>query len=116
VSAADVDMALSLPPTGGTDDTAATGGTPFSPANITAMATAGGTTYTTATDWGASGDSVVGGQQVNGVSCVSATQCWVVGANGVILATANGGTTFTAETSSTTQLLAAVSCVSTTHC
>ena len=53
-------------------------------------------------------------QALDGVSCVSATQCWVVGANGVILGTVNGGTTWTSETSGTTQLLAAVSCVSTT--
>ena len=91
VSAADVGMALSLPPTGGTDDTAATGGTAFSPANITAMAGVGGTTYTTTTAWGASGGSVVGGQQVNGVSCISASQCWVATQSGAIWISTNGG-------------------------
>ncbi len=40
-SAADVDMALSLPPTGGTDNTAGTGGSAFTAANLTAMSAAG---------------------------------------------------------------------------
>ena len=60
--------------------------------------TNGGTTWTAQT----SGST----QELNAVDCVSTTQCWVVGAGGVILATTNGGTTaWTAQTSGTTQVL-----------
>ena len=96
-SASAVDMALSLPATGGTDDTAGTGGTAFSGpytqsgTNLYAMATAGGTTYTTKTAWGSSGTTVVGNQQVNGLSCVTADQCWAVTQSGDIWVTSNGG-------------------------
>jgi photosystem II stability/assembly factor-like uncharacterized protein len=108
VSAADVDMALSLLPTGGTDDTAATGGTAFTAANLTAMSVAGGTTYTTTTNWGASPGSVVGGQQVNGVSCVGASQCWVATQNGDIWMSTNGGYGWTEQTVPGTAALAAI--------
>jgi photosystem II stability/assembly factor-like uncharacterized protein len=107
-SAADVDMALSLPPAGGTDDTVGTGGTPFSPANIIAMATAGGTPYTTTTDWGASGGPVVGGQQVDGVSCVSASQCWVATQSGDIWMSTNGGYGWAQQTVPGTAALGAI--------
>ena len=76
VPPADVDMALSLPPTGGTDDTIGTGGTAFTAANLTAMATAGGTTYTTTTNWGATA-TLAGGQEPDWMGCVSTSQCWL---------------------------------------
>jgi photosystem II stability/assembly factor-like uncharacterized protein len=98
VLAADVDMALSLPPTGGVDDTVGTGGTAFSSANLAAMALAGdGKTYTTTTSWGSATTTVLDGEQVNGLSCASATQCWAVTASGDVWATTDGGNTWTEE-------------------
>jgi photosystem II stability/assembly factor-like uncharacterized protein len=98
VSAADVDMALSLPPTGGVDDTVGTGGTAFSSTSLAAMALAGdGKTYTTTTSWGSATTTVLDGEQVNGLSCASATQCWAVTASGDVWATADGGNTWTEE-------------------
>ncbi|MGO8687740.1 MAG: WD40/YVTN/BNR-like repeat-containing protein [Candidatus Dormibacteria bacterium] len=94
VSATDLDMALSLPPTGGTDDTVGTGGTAFTAANLTAMSVAGGPTYTTTTGWGSAGTTVLDSQQVNGLSCASATQCWAATASGDVWATGDGGYTW----------------------
>jgi len=99
-SAADVDMALSLPPTGGIDDTIGTGGTAFTAANLAAMATAGGTTYTTTTNWGAAA-TVAGGQEPDWMGCVSTSQCWLYTGSGYIWVTTNGGESWTEETTPT---------------
>ncbi len=96
-SAVDVDMALSLPPTGGTDDTSGTGGTAFTAANLAAMSVAGGVTYTTAYQWGGGGAQIMGNAQIFGVSCVNTSQCWAVGQGGAIWYTSNFGTTWTEE-------------------
>jgi photosystem II stability/assembly factor-like uncharacterized protein len=95
--ASDVDMALSLPPTGGIDDTIGTGGTAFTAANLTAMATAGGTTYTTTTNWGAA-PTLAGGQEPDWMGCVSTSQCWLYTNQGNIWITTNGGESWTEET------------------
>jgi photosystem II stability/assembly factor-like uncharacterized protein len=113
VSAADVDMALSLPPTGGVDDTVGTGGTAFSSTSLAAMVLAGdGKTYTTTTSWGSATTTVLDGDQVNGLSCASATQCWAVTASGDVWATTDGGNTWTEETVPTSHTLYAVDFVS----
>jgi photosystem II stability/assembly factor-like uncharacterized protein len=97
VPPADVDMALSLAPTGGTDDTAGTGGTPFSGASLTAMANAGGATYKTTTNWGAAA-TAAGGQEPDWMGCVSTSQCWLYTGSGDIWATTTGGESWTEET------------------
>jgi photosystem II stability/assembly factor-like uncharacterized protein len=94
---ADVDMALSVPPSAGIDDTIGTGGTAFTPANITAMATAGGTAYTTTTNWGAA-PALAGGQGPDWMGCVSTSQCWLYTYQGDIWVTTNGGESWTEET------------------
>jgi len=53
---------------------------------------------------------------LNDVACVSATQCWTVGAAGTIRVTANGGTTWTAQTSGTANALNGIACASATQC
>jgi photosystem II stability/assembly factor-like uncharacterized protein len=95
--AADVDMALSLDPTAGTDDTIGTGGTLFTQASLIAMQTAGGTTYTTTTNWGAT-PTLAGGQGPDWMGCVSTSQCWLYTYQGDIWATTNGGESWTEET------------------
>jgi hypothetical protein len=50
------------------------------------------------------------------VVCLSATQCWAVGAGGVIRVTSNGGTSWAAQTSGTASALNGVACVSATQC
>jgi photosystem II stability/assembly factor-like uncharacterized protein len=54
-------------------------------------------------------------QTLVGVSFVSATQGWVVGAGGTILTTTNGGTTWTPQTSNTTIVLRDVHFISNTQ-
>lgn len=95
--ATDVDMALSLPPTGGIDDTIGTGGTAFTGANLTAMQTVGGTSYTTTTNWGAAA-TLAGGQEPDWMGCVSTSQCWLYTNQGDIWVTTNGGESWTQET------------------
>ncbi|MGO8687739.1 MAG: YCF48-related protein [Candidatus Dormibacteria bacterium] len=97
VPPADLDMALSLAPSAGTDDTIGTGGTNFSAANLTAMAAAGGTTYTTTTNWGATA-TLAGGQEPDWMGCVSTSQCWLYTNQGDIWATTTGGESWTEET------------------
>lgn len=92
---ADIDMALSLPPTGGTDDTGTA--TTFTAANLTAMATAGGTTYTDTTNWGAAA-TLLGGQTPDWMGCANTSQCWTYTYQGYIWASTNGGATWTEET------------------
>ncbi|HYA00217.1 MAG TPA: YCF48-related protein [Candidatus Binatia bacterium] len=118
---ADIDMALSLPPTGGTDNTAGTGGTaltgPYTQTgtNLYAMATAGGTSYTTTTAWGGANANPLAGDQVNGVDCVSTTQCWVVTQDGAIWASSDGGYTWTQQYSPGQQLNG-IDCVNASDC
>ena len=101
--AADVDIALSLPPTGGIDDTIGTGGTAFtgpytqSGTNLYAMATAGSTPYTTTTNWGAAA-TLLGGQSPDWMGCANASQCWAYTYQGYIWASTNGGESWTEET------------------
>ena len=101
--AADVDMALSLPPTGGTDDTIGTGGTAFtgpytqSGTNLYAMATAGATPYTTTTNWGATA-TLLGGQSPDWMGCANASQCWAYTYQGYIWMSTSGGQSWTEET------------------
>jgi photosystem II stability/assembly factor-like uncharacterized protein len=114
--APDVDMALSLPPTGGTDHSAGTGGTAFTTANLTAMATAGGAAYTATTNWGGTAAQEIGGDQGNGVSCASATQCWVVSQDRSIWATSDGGWSWTQQATEGGSTLQGVDCISTTQC
>jgi photosystem II stability/assembly factor-like uncharacterized protein len=92
----DVDMALSLPPTGGTDDTgtAAT----FSTTSLAAFAVAGDTkSYTDTTNWGAAA-TLLGGQSPDWMGCANASQCWTYTYQGYIWASTNGGATWTQET------------------
>lgn len=97
VATPSVDMALSLPPTGGIDDTIGTGGTAFTAANLTAMATAGGTTYTDTTNWGAAA-TLLGGQSPDWMGCANASQCWAYTYQGYIWVSTNGGASWTEET------------------
>jgi photosystem II stability/assembly factor-like uncharacterized protein len=97
VATPSIDMALSLPPTGGTDDTIGTGGTAFTAANLTAMATAGGTTYTTTNNWGAAA-TLLGGQSPDWMGCANISQCWTYTYQGYVWASTNGGATWTEET------------------
>ncbi|MGD0834887.1 MAG: YCF48-related protein [Candidatus Dormibacteria bacterium] len=97
-SAADLDMALSLPSTAGVDDTIGTGGTNFSATSITAMSVAAdGKTYTTTTAWGATA-TVAGGQGPDWMGCVNTSQCWLYTYQGDVWATTNGGQSWTEET------------------
>jgi hypothetical protein len=109
---ADVDMALALPPTGGTDDTVGTGGTNFSSTNLAAMSAAGGTTHTTTTGWGSATTTVLDGQQVNGLSCASATKCWAATQSGAIWATVDGGYTWTQQMAPSNHPLSGVDFIS----
>src|ERR1035438_7726875 len=102
--AADVDMALSLPPTGGTDDTIGTGGSAFtgpytqSGTNLYATSLAGdGHTYTGPTNWGATA-TLLGGQEPDWMGCANSSQCWAYSYQGYIWASTNGGETWTEET------------------
>jgi photosystem II stability/assembly factor-like uncharacterized protein len=102
--AADVDMALSLPPTGGTDDTIGTGGSAFtgpytqSGTNLYAMSLAGdGHTYTGTTNWGATA-TLLGGQEPDWMGCANSSQCWAYSYQGYIWASTNGGETWTEQT------------------
>jgi|GEM_PF-2189792 photosystem II stability/assembly factor-like uncharacterized protein len=98
-----VDTALSLPPTGGIDDTIGTGGTAFtgpytqSGTNLYAMATADGTTYTDTTNWGATA-TLLGGQTPDWMGCANSSQCWAYSYQGHIWASTNGGETWTEQT------------------
>jgi photosystem II stability/assembly factor-like uncharacterized protein len=96
VTTPDVDMALSLPPTGGTDDTgtAAT----FSTTSLAAFAVAGdGKTYTDTTNWGAAA-TLLGGQEPDWMGCANSSQCWAYSYQGHIWASTNGGETWTEQT------------------
>ncbi len=101
--AADVDMALSLDPTSGIDDTIGTGGTTFSQAQLTAVSTAnysapnGTTYYTDSTNWGAAA-TLLGGQSPDWMGCANASQCWAYTYQGNIWASTNGGASWTEET------------------
>jgi len=95
VATPSVDMALSLPATGGTDATGTA--TAFTAANLTAMATAGGTTYTDTTNWGAAA-TLVGGQSPDWMGCASASQCWVYTYQGYIWSSSSGGASWTEQT------------------
>jgi hypothetical protein len=55
-----------------------------------------------------------GNNTLNGISCPSTTICFAVGSNGTIVATSNGGTTWTAQTSGTPYDLKTISCPSAT--
>lgn len=92
-----VDMALSLPPTGGTDDSSGTGGISFTAPNLSAMSVKDGVTYTTASTWGGGGAVPMENDQVNGVSCVTTTLCWAVGNSGAIWSTTDGGYTWSEQ-------------------
>jgi photosystem II stability/assembly factor-like uncharacterized protein len=94
--AADVDMALSLDPMGGTDDTgtAAT----FSATSLAAFAVAGDSkTYTGTTNWGATA-TLLGGQTPDWMGCANSSQCWAYSYQGHIWASTNGGETWTEQT------------------
>jgi photosystem II stability/assembly factor-like uncharacterized protein len=95
VATPSVDMALSLEPTAGTDDT----GTAytFTAANLAAMAAADGTSYTTNTNWGAAA-TLLGGQSPDWMGCANAGQCWAYTYQGYIWGSTNGGATWTEET------------------
>ncbi|MGA3183597.1 MAG: hypothetical protein ABSE52_03235 [Candidatus Dormibacteria bacterium] len=95
--AADVDMALSLDPTSGIDDTIGTGGTSFSGASLTAMQTAGGATYAATNTWGAAA-TLLGGQTPDWMGCANTSQCWAYTYQGHIWASTNGGATWTEQT------------------
>jgi photosystem II stability/assembly factor-like uncharacterized protein len=98
VATPDADMALSLPPTSGSDDTAgAAAGTAFSPDNLTAMEGAADSTYTTANNWGAT-VTLAGGAEPDWMSCISASTCWLYTDVGNIWATTNGGESWIPET------------------
>jgi photosystem II stability/assembly factor-like uncharacterized protein len=116
VPAADIDMALSLPPTAGIDDTAGTEGTAFTAADLTAMSTATGSTYTTAHDWGGTAAEQLGGDDAEAVSCPSTTQCWAVSSEGDIWVTSDGGESWTEQESYDGVSFYGVDCVSTSEC
>lgn len=93
----DMEMALSLPPVGGSDDTSGAGGTAFTAADLTSMSTADGTGYTTATPWGGARTSPLDNQTVTGLSCISSAQCWASTGQGWVWVTADGGATWTPQ-------------------
>jgi photosystem II stability/assembly factor-like uncharacterized protein len=106
-SAADLDMALSLPATSGTDDTGTA--TPFtgpyttSGTSLYAMSTAnyvagsGTTYYTDSANWGAAA-TLLGGQSPDWMGCANASQCWAYTYQGDIWVSTNGGASWTEET------------------
>ena len=55
-------------------------------------------------------------EDLNAISCLSDTHCFVVGDAGTIFSTTDDGSTWTTQTSGTTEDLRAISCLSTTHC
>jgi photosystem II stability/assembly factor-like uncharacterized protein len=95
VNTPDVEMALSLDATGGTDDTGTA--TTFSQASLNAMAKADGTTYTDLTAWGATA-TLLGGQSPDWMGCADPTSCWAYTYTGYIWHSTNGGETWTEET------------------
>jgi len=93
---ADEDMALSLDPTAGTDDTGTA--TAFSSTSIAAFAVAGdGKTYTDTTAWGATA-TLLGTQDPDWMGCANTAQCWAYTYQGYIWGSTNGGETWTEET------------------
>ena len=56
------------------------------------------------------------GNGLNSISCPTTAVCFVVGDVGTILATTNGGSTWTGEASPTTRTLRGISCPNTTTC
>lgn len=117
-----IDMALSLPPTSGTDATAGGGAaTPLSAANLSAMSVAGdGSAYTTTGPWG--GLTALSLATIDAASCASAARCWVGGSTGGggtggVWMTGDGGATWTQQTlPGRTGTLLGLTCVSATQC
>jgi hypothetical protein len=95
VPPANVDMALQLDATGGTDATGTA--TAFTAANLNAMAKADGTSYESGTNWGAA-VTLVGGQSPDWMGCSDASQCWAYTYQGYIWVTTTGGSSWTEET------------------
>ncbi len=90
-----VDMALSMPPTSGTDSTGAA--VTFTSTNLTAMSTVDASGYTTAHNWATTAS--FGGTQMEGLYFVDGSDGWAVGQAGAIYASTDGGGTWTAQTS-----------------
>jgi len=101
-NASAVDMALSLPPTSGSDGTGATPAT-LSAAQLTAMSTTSGGGYTTAGAWGT--QTLFGGGTADGVTFPTSAAGWVVTQSGTIYHSTDGGETWAQQTSGTTQAL-----------
>jgi len=97
-----VDMALSLPPTSGTDATKSPTVT-LSAAQLTSLSTTSGGGYTTASPWTAT--TMFGGSTVYGVSFPTSSNGWVVTQAGTIYHSTDGGETWAQQTSGTTQTL-----------
>lgn len=97
-----VDMALSLPPTAGSD---ATGASPaaLTSAQLTSLATTGGGGYATASNW--STQHLFANKNAFGVAFPTSSTGWVVGASGVIYQSTDGGENWTAQTSGTASQL-----------
>jgi photosystem II stability/assembly factor-like uncharacterized protein len=103
-----VAMALSLPPTAGTDATKSPAVT-LTSANLTSMSTTSGGGYTTAANW--STQHLFNNNTAEAVSFPSAGTGWVVDNKGEIFQSSDGGQTWNAQTSPTTSQLNDVSFV-----
>jgi photosystem II stability/assembly factor-like uncharacterized protein len=75
-----------------------------------AVGASGATYYSTGSSFSPGVSGTTNG--LNGVACVAGGSCTAVGASGTILVSADGGATWTADTSGTTIALNAVSCPS----
>ena len=106
-AAGTVNMALSLPPTSGTDATG-TSAAGISATSLTNLSTSNTSRYTTATAWAAQ-------PQLNSVRFLNSTQGWAVGSSGRIVATTNGGSTWTVQSSGTTNTLYGLAAFDATH-
>ena len=96
---AGLDMALSLPPTGGVDATRGSAkAITFTAASLQAMSVQDGVTYTTVAPWGGRAAAIMANATIYSVSCISTTTCWAAGAGGAMWTTTDGGATWTQQT------------------
>src|SRR5207253_960927 len=99
---APVESALSLNPTSGTDATGAAAA--LTATNLTNLSLADNITFTTGSSWATTPTNYTS-SNLKGVSFLTTSTGWAVGAAGTILKTVDGGFSWTADTSGTTNNL-----------
>ena len=87
-------------PSGGTDATGAARA--LTAADLAALSSADGTDWTVAGAWGGS-TSPGTGQDLDGLACPAPGSCWAVGQKGTVVATSDGGRSWSSQSPGTTQ-------------